>query len=67
MPPSHATMERRNIHAAIPATVDSIIEIGLSTQIRVYRRSRSHVKIRTVSAMGNIKYTILLRNDNASV
>jgi hypothetical protein len=67
MPPSHATTEKRNIHAAIPAIVDSIKVVGLSTQIRVYRRSRSHVRIRGVSAMGKIRYTIIPRNENASV
>lgn len=67
MPPSHITIERINTHAKKPATVDSVKEIGLSIQIRVNRRSWSHVRIRTVSAMGKIRYTIIPQNDNASV
>ena len=67
MPPTHKRIEKRNSHAAIPAMVDSKKEVGLSIQICVNRRSRSHVKIRTASAIGKITYTIMLRNDDASV
>jgi len=61
IPPNHRTMEIKNNHAAIPATVDSTNEICLSIQIFVNRRSRSHVNIRTASAMGKITYTIMPR------
>jgi hypothetical protein len=67
IPPNHMTKERKNNHAAIPAIVDSANEICLSIQIFVNRRSRSHVTIRTASAMGKITYTIIPRIGYASV
>jgi hypothetical protein len=67
IPPNHITMEIRNTHAAIPATKDSINEICLSIQIFVNRRSMSHERTITASAMGKITYTIMPRNGYVSV
>ena len=67
IPPNQNNIENRNSHAVIPAMVDSIKEVGLSIQMSVNRRSRSHVRVRTASAMGKITYTIMPRNADASV
>jgi hypothetical protein len=67
IPPNHATIEIRNSQAEIPEMMDSIREGGLSIQMSVNLRSRSHVRIKTASAMSKITYTIMPRNAVASV
>lgn len=67
IPKNHNKIENRNSHEAIPAIIDSTKEIGLSIQISVNRRNRSHVRIKPASAMTKITYTIMPRNDDDSV